>query len=281
MSTRIQLTVLAFLVVLFTLVGCGGDGRNPIAEIPNNPYAGTYDGAVSLTDGRRGALDFTANAAGVASGTLEITSEDRAYDFKLGIFDISGTVDDDGSFTMSGNIPGSGPFTITGRLGLNGEPGTFTLTAGGETHSGTIGDDGNPGGGGGDGDLVFSNPQGTNADTTSWDPRFVEFLTSGGATTVDAGVVTGATTRRMMMSISTNVQVGQLVPISGSDQVYIGYFQGTPGAAKAWKATSGSLKVLKLTATEIEVQLIDAFFQPADSPLGAEGTFVIDGTLKK
>jgi hypothetical protein len=285
MKNRISptfLLLLAILALIIALVGCGGDGRNPATLPTANPFAGTYHGVTELGDDRDGALSLTASSTGVLTGNLTITAATRAYDFQIGTFGITGSVSDSGAFTLTGTIPGSGPFTITGQLAMNGNPGSFTLVAGGESYGGTIAAGNGGGGTGGDSTLVFSAPNGTNANLTDLNLHgFVGFLTSGGSTTVDAGVVTGADTRRVQMAIATTVQVGQTVPISGSNEVFIAYLQGTPGAAKAWRATSGSLKLVRLTDTEIEVELIDAYFQPSDTPLGAEGTFVLNGTIKK
>src|SRR5437868_6906912 len=65
---------LALLAVLLYLAGCGGHDFSAPPALSGYPYAGTYSGSLSLGTDRTGALNFTIQSDGRASGSLLITA---------------------------------------------------------------------------------------------------------------------------------------------------------------------------------------------------------------
>jgi hypothetical protein len=97
------------LLLSFALVGCGGGGATTVA---NSPFAGTYIGTFTVSDGEAGTANLTAATNGTIAGTIHNT-----------------TLVADGS--ISGNIQNNG--TVSGAYQYTNEPavgfsGTWALT---------------------------------------------------------------------------------------------------------------------------------------------------------
>ena len=196
-----------------TLAGCGGSEVNGIIPIasptptPASAFAGTYRSAnIALPSGRTGATVVTVAANGTCTGTLTVTDgattrQATAFSFAAGTYAISGTIDPTtGAFSMTGNIGGQ-QFSYGGTLPTPGNGnigGSYSLTAGGQTYSGTFAGgttptpnpSPTPGGGtvgtGGSQSFTF-----TNIDTTGLD---LSPFTSANASTYQGGVIGVLTT---------------------------------------------------------------------------------------
>ena len=143
------------LGTLIVLAGCGGDSNNDSdllgtggISLPGaSRYAGTYRGTLALPEGRTGTTNITVAADGTATGTLTVsggttaTRQATAFSFGTGTYTISGTVDPTtGAFSMTGNIGGQA-FSYSGTLPTPGNGnvgGVYTLTAGGQTYTGSF-----------------------------------------------------------------------------------------------------------------------------------------------
>ncbi len=149
----------AFLVAtigtIALITGCGGGDDDPNAGLPPtlvaspsaSAYAGTYRSAsIALPDGRIGTTAFTVGGDDRATGTLTVTDgattrQATSFNFAVGTYAISGTIDPTtGAFSMTGNIGGQ-TFSYIGTLPTPGNGnvgGSYTLTAGGQTYTGSF-----------------------------------------------------------------------------------------------------------------------------------------------
>ena len=141
-------------VLSLLAAGCGGGDTNAVVSAPalgtgttGSAFAGRYVSTLALGEGQTGAVDFTVAADNTATGTLTVTNtaqtrQTQAFSFGAGTYAIQGTVNSTtGVFTMSGTVDGQ-PFSFAGTLpapGNNYVGGSYTLTAGGQTYTGSFG----------------------------------------------------------------------------------------------------------------------------------------------
>lgn len=142
------------------VAGCGGannpsslaqsaGGNSPVAPV-TSPFASrSFTSTLALGTDRNGTLALSVAADGTtATGTLTVAATTRAaaatrqaqnFNFAYGTYTVSGTVDPTtGAFQLTGSIGGEA-FTMQGVLptATTGD-GSYTLTAGGETYTGTF-----------------------------------------------------------------------------------------------------------------------------------------------
>lgn len=149
----IRVAALAASLACFPfLAGCGGDDNNDndllgtgIAQPGVSRYAGTYASTVALPNGATGTANIVVAPGGTCTGTLTVsggaTRQVTSFSLGAGTYALSGTVDPTtGAFTMTGNIGGE-PFSYSGTFPAPGNGnvgGSYTLTAGGQTYTGSF-----------------------------------------------------------------------------------------------------------------------------------------------
>ncbi len=274
-----QLRSVAFILPFATaLVGCGGSGTTPSANI----FAGSYSSSLTLDGGKAGALSMAVTASGVASGTLSVSAPAAArpsrdgFNFSVGTHTISGTVGADGTINISGTDggTGAGSFTIDGNLSTTGN-GSINVRAGGGTYVGTI----STSTGGGGAGITLTNAQGTNANTANFPSNPIIILsTVGGSASLIASNAAGAGQRAIGVSMGTDAVTGATISygnLASFNQIFY-----TEAGTRNWNATSGTATIVSRTSNSVEIKF-NNLTMTAESGTGATGTFVLNGTLKK
>lgn len=270
--------LLPLLPVLCIAVGCGGSGGSSIV---NNPYAGAYNGNLTLDNGKPGVLNLTVTNSGTASGTLQVSAAapsrgGESFEFSVGTHNVSGTVGSDGTITMSGidNGTGAGNFTVNGSL-LSGGTGNVTINAGGQTYQATV----SASGGGGSGSLTLSNGSGTNAIMSPFPSNpLILMSTVGGASAIVASPPGGGNARTLLLLLTEEVTPGTTITFDGDERGNT--FRYNEGNDKGWIASSGTATVTARTANSFSITFNNVrMVADADSP--ATGSFTMNGTLTK
>lgn len=149
----VALAVTALSAASLLAAGCGGGGTNSVVAAPSlgtgttsSAFAGRYVSTLAMGTNQTGAVAFTVAADGTAAGTLTVTTtaetrQAQSFSFGAGTYAIQGTVDPTtGAFTLTGSVGGQ-LFSFAGTLpapGNNFIGGAYTLTAGGQTYSGSF-----------------------------------------------------------------------------------------------------------------------------------------------
>jgi hypothetical protein len=157
--------------------------------------------------------------------------------------------------------PAQGSFTLAGNV--NGIP----ISGGG--------------GIGGQASLTFSNPQGTNADLSSFSVATIAYAQVQGNGTLAATTGTGESRRVLNVVLTQNAEVGDVVDLSdalnGKAQVTFG--QGTTQNPRLWTAHAGTVKIVGRTATTAKVQFTNVVFNSTSGE--ATGSFTLNGILAR
>ncbi|CAN5711194.1 hypothetical protein BH11ARM2_BH11ARM2_19000 [soil metagenome] len=316
-KTSALFSALALTAALGALIGCGGDGSttpgltdattaNPL-DPTINPYQGSYQASTALDDGKTGTTDLIVGADGSANGTLTVvagTTPATRFSLPVGTYSLAGTVDpDSGAFALVGTVPELGELAYSGTLPSSGADGAFTLTAGGDTWTGTI-PAGSTDGGTNGGEAVVAAIS-TLAASNSTANLSLQFL--------NQSVTVGAIVRRSNPSGTTRVYTDLATaqwPISTSGPLYsvnvnwIGLSQSLygPGVIEGGKPSlfgryvtvlrsggglgilsyymaSGSVNVTRAEAKTFTAIFHAATFKPVIAPALGTGSFTLNGTL--
>jgi hypothetical protein len=287
-----SLAALGLLSIL--LAGCGGDQ-------PVSPYAGRYRGTGALDSGKPGTLDFTVNLDNSADGTLTAGNPTNAnpslFVFDVNTFGVRGSVNKlTGDYSRSGTVAGQGPFTVFGVLPAANASTAYTVTAGGQTFTGTLTRFGSTGGGTGSTSrrltIAISNANGFNGQAAAVTlPQITGTVTTvGGVTTFTAvyGTSTAGLTRRLEITATTTAAfaAGTQIPLSSTGSGSLVYTEivsdgATQTALRQWAALNGSLAVETVTGSSVTFRLVNASMRV--DPVGgqtnsATGTFTLNGT---
>ncbi len=275
--------LLGALLLASLLTGCGGSDSSSVAAA--NPFAGAYNGTSTLDGGRTGTLTASVSSTGAFTGTFAVaaapTAPSKNFSFSIGTFNLTGTVDASGTLNATGTDPVGGAFTITGNLSRTGN-GSFTITAGGDSYTGSI----SVSAGGGSGNLTISNVSGSNVNTAAWSGTpFILISEAGGLSAVLAIPSQTDNTRNLNMLLEARATSGNDYPIDSSNLNSVTIFTYTDGIganAKTWIANGGTFRLISKSAGKIKFQLVNATFAPsaaAGNP--ATGTFTLNATLEK
>jgi hypothetical protein len=302
-------------------IGCGGDGVDLTAGSASTAttsgsgggvHAGTYASNLTLSPGRQGDLSVTVGGDGRASGTLVVSSLAGAlagrpdFSWTVGAYSVSGTVDADGSFRMSGTIEGQ-TFVVSGDI-----DGSYTIVVNGETWSGSFPTGGTTAGttagttsttagttsglvAQADHAISYSSPTG---DAPSENPYAVAPQTSTltEATTSGVRVYSGTSAFLSTSAVSpnslvfafydggffgSNIKTGTVLFPQSNGGVTVGAGIFKDSRYSTYFATSGSIDVTSITATDLTIECRDLRLEKlaptAESPAGS---FVVNGRFK-
>ena len=322
----------ALIALSLTLAGCGGsevDGIIPaVSPLPSaspiaSAYAGTYRSTVALPDGKTGAVTLTVGADNRAMGTLTVSGgrsrQATAFSFGTGTYAISGTVDPTtGAFSMTGNIGGQS-FSYSGTLpapGNNFVGGSYSLTAGGQTYSGSFANPGvqptptpapspTPGvSNGGTQSLTFSNITGENA-SIDLSPLTTATVSSNDGIGAGASInntnetlgistfnkVAGSTPAEKLRSLSIvlirengTVKTGDVFDYertSGNIRTSFAQSRLVPflQTERQYDGRIGTVTVVSRTATAITVRVNGLRMSYFDTATNTANTFTVDGDI--
>jgi hypothetical protein len=135
---------LASAPLLATLPGCGG-GTDSSLFTPPPANSQTFAVPVNFGNGQAGTLNLVATGTNT-TGTLVVAPRaplkaTRSFTFTLpaGTYNVSGTFTPPRDFAVTGTFPAPiGAFSVAGSIPTTTQTGVFTVTANGQTATGTI-----------------------------------------------------------------------------------------------------------------------------------------------
>ena len=128
------------------LPGCGGGSSNG----SSNSQGQTFTSSFALAPGQTALLTINVKSgdtqSGLASGTLVVPSRSaqnksaQAFSFAVpaGSYPLFGSFTEPNAFSVSGRFPNIGSFVISGQIPVGTTSSTYTVTAKGETATGTF-----------------------------------------------------------------------------------------------------------------------------------------------
>lgn len=299
--------------VVAVLPGCGG-GTDSSLFTPPPAGSQTFAAPVSFGNGQSGTLNLTTTST-TASGTLIVQPRaaqqaTRNFTFTLpaGTYNTSGTFTPPRDFAVNGAFPAPvGAFSIAGSIPSGTQNGVFTVTANGQSVSGTIpavpatgatptprpGTTPAPNPtpvptGGGHLTVTFSNAT-INASSAPFDSAGVGAVV--GSTAGNFSSSYQVSNRNFNVVVLNTLAGGNYQPLTVGQQLgFNASGIGFPGKAQIiytavigtttgqWSARSGTLTITAITSSAISYRLNNVRFDPGLVNQAGTGSFTLNGT---
>lgn len=261
-------------IVVFILSGCAGNGGGSGGT--NNPFAGAYDGSGTV-ESNPATLTMSVGNDGGVNGTLVIPQAhiaDGNVLFPPGNYPFIGSADSSGNVTASGTS-GANTFTLAGTLTNGGQGMSFTLSIDGNVYPITFEEHSSSG----NSTFTFTNDQSNAHLGTEWTTGTTTFEIDGSDYRLNVLNNTPGFHRSFSINVHNTYHAGDVIDLNGSLST-IAYNETADGEflPNAWRGTAGTMTVISVSATSMEVQLSNVTMTPAFN--NATGTFILNGSAK-